>query len=43
MLANMLVAKFARPAKNMSRPPPNALFATLENTKVPTLLQMPLV
>jgi hypothetical protein len=37
------IANFARLAKNMSRPPQNAPFATLENTKVPTMLQLPLV
>jgi hypothetical protein len=37
------VANFARLEKNMSRPPQNAPFATLENIKVPILLQMPRV
>ena len=43
MLANMLIANFARLEKNLPRPPQNAPFATLENTKVSTLLQMPRV
>ena len=37
------IANVVPPAKNMFRPPRNALFATLENTKVPALLQVPLV
>jgi hypothetical protein len=43
MLANTLIANFALPEKNMSRPPQNVPFARLETTKVPTLLQMPRV
>ena len=38
-----MIANIAPPVKNMSRPPQNAPFATLENTKVPALLQMPFV
>jgi len=37
------IANIAPPAKNMSRPPQNAPFATLAITKVPTMLQMPFV
>jgi len=46
MLMNTMhptIANFARPEKNISRPPQNAPFATPENIKVPTLLQLPLV
>ena len=37
------IANVVPPAKNMPRPPQNAPFARLENTKVPALLQMPFV